>query len=61
MRHEALATPNAEDLVGGLEMGLFEQYPVLMVPFILAVVGVYDLCKWVIRRVLTTRGAEPHA
>jgi len=42
-------------------MGLFEQYPVLMVPFILAVVGVYDLCKWVIRRVLTTRGAEPHA
>jgi hypothetical protein len=30
-------------------MGLFEQYPLLMVPVILLVVAAYDATKWVIR------------
>lgn len=33
-------------------MGLFEENPLLMVPFILVVVGLYDLGKWALRRSL---------
>ncbi len=36
-------------------MGLFEEHPVLMVPFILVVVAGYDLAKWAVRRALETR------
>ena len=32
-------------------MGLFEEQPWLMVPFILVVVAAYDAVKWGIRRV----------
>lgn len=32
-------------------MGLFEEQPWLMVPFILVVVAAYDVVKWGIRRV----------
>jgi hypothetical protein len=30
-------------------MGLFEQYPILMVPVIVLVVAAYDAAKWAIR------------
>jgi hypothetical protein len=33
-------------------MGLFEQQPWLLVPFILVVVVGYDVVKWGVRRVL---------
>jgi len=39
-------------------MGLFEEQPWLMVPFILVVVAGYDLVKWGIRRVWQQRGVE---
>jgi hypothetical protein len=31
-------------------MGLFEQQPLLMIPFILVVVAGYDGVKWAVRR-----------
>lgn len=31
-------------------MGLFEQQPLLMIPFILVVVVGYDAAKWAVRR-----------
>jgi hypothetical protein len=31
-------------------MGLFEQQPLLMIPFILVVVAGYDAAKWAVRR-----------
>jgi hypothetical protein len=36
-------------------MGLFEQQPWLMVPFILVVVAGYDVVKWGVRRALQRR------
>jgi hypothetical protein len=36
-------------------MGLFEQYPLLLVPYIVAVVVCYDGSKWLIRRYLARR------
>ena len=36
-------------------MGLFEEQPLLMVPFILAVVAGYDLVKWAVRRAILQR------
>lgn len=38
-------------------MGLFEQQPLLMIPFILVVVAGYDLGKWAVRR-WVIRGRE---
>jgi hypothetical protein len=38
-------------------MGLFEEQPWLLVPFILVVVIGYDVVKWGVRRLLD-RGAE---
>lgn len=40
-------------------MGLFEEQPWLMVPFILVVVAGYDVVKWGIRRVWQQRGVGP--
>jgi hypothetical protein len=37
-------------------MGLFEEQPWLLVPFILVVVIGYDVVKWGVRRVLMDRG-----
>jgi len=37
-------------------MGLFEDQPWLMVPFILVVVVGYDVVKWGVRRLLLDRG-----
>lgn len=37
-------------------MGLFEEQPLLMVPFILVVVAGYDVVKWGIRRMWQQRG-----
>lgn len=37
-------------------MGLFEEQPWLMVPFILVVVAGYDVVKWGIRRMWQQRG-----
>ena len=34
-------------------MGLFEEQPWLLVPFILVVVAGYDLVKWGVRRLLS--------
>lgn len=34
-------------------MGLFEQQPWLLVPFVLVVVVAYDGVKWTVRRLLT--------
>jgi hypothetical protein len=39
-------------------MGLFEDQPWLMVPFILVVVVVYDVAKWGVRRLLERSGGE---
>jgi len=36
-------------------MGLFEEQPLLMLPFILGVVVTYDLAKWAVRRLLESR------
>jgi hypothetical protein len=36
-------------------MGLFEEQPWLMVPFVLVVVAGYDAVKWGIRRLLEHR------
>jgi hypothetical protein len=36
-------------------MGLFEQQPLLMIPFILVVVAGYDVVKWGVRRLLLQR------
>ena len=36
-------------------MGLFEDQPWLMVPFILVVVAGYDVVKWGVRRLLLDR------
>ena len=38
-------------------MGLFEEQPLLLVPLILAVCGVYDLAKLLLRRTLAERSA----
>ncbi len=37
-------------------MGLFEEQPWLLVPFILVVVAGYDVLKWGVRRLLLDRG-----
>lgn len=39
-------------------MGLFEQQPLLMVPFVLVVVAGYDVVKWGVRRLLLQRQEE---
>jgi hypothetical protein len=36
-------------------MGLFEQNPILLVPFVLVVVVGYDALKWLVRRALSVR------
>lgn len=36
-------------------MGLFEEQPWLLVPFILVVVAGYDVVKWGVRRLLLDR------
>lgn len=40
-------------------MGLFEQQPWLLVPFVLVVVVAYDGAKWTLRRLLTRRDDRP--
>jgi hypothetical protein len=40
-------------------MGLFEEQPWLLVPFILVVVAGYDAVKWAVRRLLLDRRDEP--
>jgi len=42
-------------------MGLFEEQPWLMVPFILVVVAAYDVVKWGVRRALQQRREERRA
>jgi hypothetical protein len=37
-------------------MGLFEQQPLFLVPFILVVVIGYDIVKWFVRRLLDRGG-----
>ena len=39
-------------------MGLFEEQPLLLVPFVLTVVMSYDGAKWLVKRWLTGRTAE---
>jgi hypothetical protein len=39
-------------------MGLFEQQPLLMIPFILVVVAGYDAAKWAIRRWVIRAGED---
>jgi hypothetical protein len=39
-------------------MGLFEQQPLLLVPFVLVVVAGYDVVKWGVRRLLLQRQEE---
>ncbi len=49
-------------MIGGeVSMGLFEEQPWLMVPFILVVVAAYDVVKWGIRRALQQRREERRA
>jgi hypothetical protein len=33
-------------------MGLFEENPILLVPFVLVIVAGYDMVKWLVRRTL---------
>lgn len=40
-------------------MGLFEEQPWLLVPFILVVVIGYDVVKWGVRRLLQDRHDQP--
>jgi hypothetical protein len=42
-------------------MGLFEQNPILLVPFVLVVVVGYDALKWLVRRTLLARPDVPEA
>ena len=39
-------------------MGLFEENPLLLVPFILIVVISYDLVKWTISRYVSAHGSR---
>jgi hypothetical protein len=39
-------------------MGLFEENPLLLVPFILIVVISYDLVKWAISRYVSAHGSR---
>jgi hypothetical protein len=39
-------------------MGLFEEQPLLLVPFILVVVIGYDVVKWGVRRLLLGRSEQ---
>jgi hypothetical protein len=36
-------------------MGLFEQQPLLLVPFVLVVAIGYDCAKWILRRTVLSR------
>lgn len=38
-------------------MGLFEENPILLVPFVLVIVAGYDAVKWLVRRALLFRRA----
>lgn len=40
-------------------MGLFEEQPWLMVPFVLVVVIAYDGVKWTVRRLLANSSSTP--
>jgi hypothetical protein len=42
-------------------MGLFEQNPILLVPFVLVVVVGYDALKWLVRKMLFARPGVPEA
>jgi hypothetical protein len=39
-------------------MGLFEENPLLLIPYVLIVVIAYDALKWVVRRVLSGQRAR---
>lgn len=39
-------------------MGLFEEQPLLLIPFILVVVAGYDAAKWAVRRWLIRAGDD---
>lgn len=40
-------------------MGLFEEQPWLLVPFVLVIVVAYDGVKWMVRRLLDRREDAP--
>ena len=49
--------PSAEDcrVAGRLDMGLFEEQPLLLVPLIVIVVVAYDALKYGVRQLLAAR------